>query len=211
MARKVKSPRLHTEDVKPFIVIASYHVGGGAYRHLEERFLDGRQAHCHIDVLLDDREFERGTRISGDAELRTTDGEIALYVANDRLDEVLDHHYENKHQFAPRANVHYLLQGPREHAFQEKTFASDDEDVPSPRKSRTRRTERTASTGRRETRKERTSVEGLVTANAIAEELGVPGSTVRSVIRGMKLEKVNGGWFFDEDTARKIKKKVKAK
>lgn len=215
MARSRKSHRRVVENVKPaenpIVVIASYDPDGrGFFRHIEERFLDPRQANHHINQLLNGDEYTIEKRISDDDQVVTTDERMKIYVASNRLDEVFDPLAYNAFAFPPRNSVHYLLKGPRAYVPQKTTQDQGDDVVPE-RKQRTRRSK---SEGRsRSERKSKVvaSVEGLISANAIAERLEVPGSAVRAVIRGMKLEKVNGGWWFDEDTARRIRKAVKAK
>lgn len=51
---------------------------------------------------------------------------------------------------------------------------------------------------------------GLVSANDIANEIGVKGIEVRTVLRSLKLVKPEGGWLFDKKTAEQIREKVKA-
>lgn len=51
---------------------------------------------------------------------------------------------------------------------------------------------------------------GKVSANDIAEELGVEGRVVRGILRGMNLTKPAGGWLFEEALADDIRAKVKS-
>lgn len=216
MARKRKSHRTGVEKMKPvegaIVVIASYDPDGkGLFRHIEERFLDPRQANHHINQLLNGDEYTIERRISDDDQVVTTDERLKIYVAGDRLGEVFDPMAYNAFSYPPRNSIHYLLKGPRAYVFQKASASDQGDDVVSEGKQRTRRAKSSRPSRSQSKGKVVASVKGLISANAIAERLEVPGSTVRAVIRGMKLEKVNGGWWFDEDTARRIRKKVKAK
>lgn len=199
------------EDTKPLIVISSYHIGKGAYRHLEERFLSERQAAHHIASLIDGREYTIGKRVSEHDELTTDDERIRIYEAGDNALRSLLKMNVGPHDYPPRPSVHYLLKGPIAYVPKKGSYQGEDDDVLPEGKQRRSKPERTPRERRPAKSKERVDVEGLTSANAIAQELGCEGSTVRSVIRSLNLEKVNGGWWFDEDTTAKIKKKVKAK
>jgi hypothetical protein len=211
MPRHRKSHKPVEEDVKPLILITSYHIGGGAYRHTEDRFLSERQAAHHVASLIDGRTYTIGKRISEHDELTTDDEKIRIYEAGDNALRSLLKMNVGPHDYPPRPSVHYLLKGPIAYVPKKGSYQGEDDDVLPERKQRSSRSERTPRERKPAKSKERVDVEGLTSANAIAEELGVPGSAVRSVIRSLNLEKVNGGWWFDDDTAAKIKKKVKAK
>jgi len=85
---------------------------------------------------------------------------------------------------------------------------------PDRKTSKRSRNERSADAGPREPKpkSERSKVDrtGKISANDLANELGVAGREVRGVLRALKLVKPEGGWLFDEATANDIRAKVKS-
>lgn len=59
-------------------------------------------------------------------------------------------------------------------------------------------------------KKPRADTTGMVSANKIADELGVHGREVRAVLRAMKEKKPDHGWAWTVDEANKMRDKIKA-
>ena len=59
-------------------------------------------------------------------------------------------------------------------------------------------------------KKPKVDTSGMVSANKIADELGVHGREVRAVLRAMKEKKPDHGWAWTVDEANKMRDKIKA-
>lgn len=124
--------------------------------------------------------FENGLRIEGDAK-ETLDQALEMKLSDEQESWEFPSPYPEQI---------------RQFIFGSSPVEKDREDKP--RRQKAERPER----------KPRADKTGLVTANEIAEQMGVPGRDLRAVLRA-KMEKPEVGWAFPPDQVESIKKLVK--
>ena len=212
MVRAKQSHKADKEKTKastriehPFVVYSSYNPGERmeTMRWLVDKFMSAEAARGHINALIGQDSWEYdGITVLKYPGIRTSTGITITLRDQAMLDRVMSLDYEEERM---TDNVRYFK-------FREVAKGgipdSESDSRPSLRPKASRAGDRSSKTRDRAPRLDKT---GMVSANQIAEELGCQGSAVRSVLRAMKLEKPQGGWYFDKEVAEEIKAKVRKK
>jgi len=210
VARSKQSHRADKEKTKastriehPFVVYSSYNPGERmeTMRWLVDKFMSAEAARGHINALIGQDSWEYdGITVLKYPGIRTSTGITITLRSQDMLDQVMSLDYEEERM---TDDVRYFK-------FRRVADRKAPEDRPEypEHQSKNRRSKADKKSVPRSVPRDRS---GMVSANQIAEELGCQGSAVRSVLRAMKLEKPQGGWYFDKEVAEEIKAKVRKK